>query len=172
MIIQKITLTKDNKENHHMVKKAKKAAVVKGIALEKNIASSISGLTAAFEAGAKAVESRSADAKKFLAENKRLAKKRAALVKRKKTTTNKIKKDPSNAEAKKVLRGIEKEITDISKQIAKLKPQKDTNAEELAALRSSLKRATAYVKGIEQADKVLNKPIKKKRRRTVTQKAA
>lgn len=153
-----------------MVKKVKKA-VIKGAVLEKSIASSIDNLTAALEAGTKAVESRSAEAKKHLAENKRLVKKRATLVKRKKTTTNKIKKDPSSAENKKVLRDIEKEITIIAKSIAKIKPQRDSNAEELAALRASLKRATAYVKGIQQADRVLNKPKKKIRRRTVTKAA-
>ena len=154
-----------------MVKKVNKA-VIKGAALENAIASSTNGLAAAFEAGTKAVESRSLEAKKHLAENKRLTKKRAILVKRKKTTTNKINKDPGSVESKKVLRGIEKEISDITKTIAKLKPQKDANSAELATLKSCLKRATAYVKGIAQADKALNTPKKKKSRRIVTKAAA
>ena len=143
--------------------------IAKSNALEKTITASVASLTSACNQSAIAVDSLSKVAKTLAKESMRLNKKRAVLLKRKKTAAAKQKKTPS-AENKKALLAVEKELTTISKEIAKVRPKKESNAVELRALREWLKRASAYTKGIESADKVLNKP-KKKVRRKVAKKA-
>ncbi len=142
----------------------KMKAIAKSSALEKTITASIESLASACNQSEIAVNSLSKVAKDLAKESMRLNKKRAILVKRKKTVTAKQKKNPS-ADSKKILQGVEKELTAIAKEIAKVKPIKESNAIELKVLKEWMKRASAYTKGIENADKVLNKPKKKARKK-------
>ena len=85
-------------------------------------------------------------------------------MKRKKLATTRVKKEAS-ADNKKALRDVTKELDTIKKELDKAKIAKDANNAELSELRTSLKRATVYRKGVAAADKVLNKPKKKARRK-------
>jgi hypothetical protein len=85
-------------------------------------------------------------------------------MKRKKTATAKDKKE-STGETRKTLKGVVKEIAAVKKVLDKAKVQKAANAAELAALKAGQRTATAYTKVIEKADKVLNKPKKKRRKK-------
>lgn len=143
--------------------KAKKKSVVKSAAVDKAIMAAIESLNAASEASAVAVATRAKDAKNFTAEGKRLAKKKAALAKRKKTAAVKLKKD-GTAAARKSLKDSEKELAVVTKDGAKNRVEKSVNAEELTGLKLGLKKVSAYLKVIEKSDKVLNKPKKKKRK--------
>lgn len=147
-------------------KKTKKKAVIKSSAVEKAIASSLENLTMALESTEKAIKERSATAKKLTSESKRLSKKRAILTRRKKTAKVKLTKTPDAAN-RKALKDVEKEIAVITKQITKSTPVKQENTSELASLKASHRQASAYVKGIQQADKVLAKPKKKRRKKRV-----
>jgi len=153
-----------------MAKVAKKSTV-KSSALEKTISTSIDSLSSAFSVSASAVETLSKDAKKLTLESKRLAKKRMMLMKRKKTAATKLKKTPDAAN-RKALKDVEKELAVVTKMIDKVKPQKTESAEELTALKACFRRVSAYMKSIEGADKVLNKPKKKVRKKRAKPRAA
>jgi len=146
--------------------KSKKATVMKSAALEKLVSGSMNNLQVACDDGAKAVATRSSEAKKLLAESKRISKKRAILIRRKKTTALKLKK-VADAATRKALREVEKELTAIKKMTDKVRIGKSALAEELKGLKENQRRAATYLKVIEKADKILNKPKKKKRRRRV-----
>jgi len=146
--------------------KSKKATVMKSAALEKLVSGSMDNLQVACDDGAKAIATRSGEAKKLLAESKRISKKRAVLIRRKKTTSMKLKK-VADAATRKILRDVEKELAAIKKVGEKVRASKSSLAEELKGLKENQKRAAAYLKVIEKADKILNKPKKKKRRRRV-----
>ncbi len=146
--------------------KSKKATVMKSAALEKLVSGSMNNLQVACDDGAKAVATRSSEAKKLLAESKRISKKRAILIRRRKTTALKLKK-VADAATRKALRDVEKELTAIKKMAEKVRINKTSLAEELKALKENQKRAATYLNVIEKADKILNKPKKKKRRRRV-----
>ena len=148
----------------------KTKAIAKSNVLEKTITASVASLASACNQSAVAVDSLSKVAKTLAKESSRLNKKRAVLMKRKKTAAAKQKKNP-NAENRKALQGVDKELTATSKEIAKVRPKKESNAVELKALRTWLQRASAYTKGIESADRVLNKPKKKARRKVAKKKA-
>ncbi len=146
--------------------KSKKATVMKSAVLEKLVSGSMNNLQVASDGGAKAIASRSAEAKKLLAESKRISKKRAILIRRKKTTSMKLKK-VADAATRKILRDVEKELAAIKKVGEKVRASKTSLAEELKGLKENQKRAATYLRVIEKADKILNKPKKKKRRRRV-----
>ena len=141
-----------------------KKPVVKSAALANVIEKSLAALGTANDNGEKAVAALSATAKKLTAEGKRLSKKRATLSRRKKATTAKIKKT-NDADAKKLLKATEKELNSIKKLAAKSSAAKKANAEELKGLKASAKRTKAYLAVIAKADKVLNKPKKKTRKK-------
>ncbi|NOZ54883.1 MAG: hypothetical protein GXP08_17405 [Gammaproteobacteria bacterium] len=132
--------------------------------MEKTISSSLDSLFSAFSNSADAVETLSKDAKKLALESKRLTKKRSALMKRKKIAAGKLKKSPDAAN-RKALKDVEKEIAGVTKLLDKVKPQKAASTEELMALKACFKKASAYMKSIEGADKTLNKPKKKIRKK-------
>jgi len=144
--------------------KAKKKAVVKSAAIAKTLDSALDGLTSICESGGKAVDERSKDAKKLAASSKRLGKKRMTLNKRKRTATTKLKKEAS-ADNRKALSAVVKELAMVTRELAKVKKEKDANTAELNGLKASVKRANAYMKGVASADKVLNKPKRKVRRK-------
>ncbi|NOY65824.1 MAG: hypothetical protein GXP13_00255 [Gammaproteobacteria bacterium] len=143
---------------------ATKKAVVKSAVMAKTLESALAGLATICESGGKAVDSRAKDGKKLAASSKRLSKKRATLGKRKKAAAAKLKKD-ATADNRNALKAVEKELAAVVKESAKVKKAKDANNAELSGLRVSVKCANAYVKGVAAADKVLNKPKKKRRKK-------
>ena len=146
-----------------MPKKSKKS-VAKSASVAKVVDNSVAALTAANSDSEKAVATLSAVAKKLTAEGKRLSKKRATLTKRKKTTTAKLKKT-GDAAAKKLLAATVKELNAVKKQATKSSAAKSANGDELKGLKASAKRTKTYLALITKADKVLNKPAKKKRKK-------
>jgi len=149
---------------------ATKKAVVKSAVMAKTLESALAGLATVCESGGNAVDSRAKDGKKLAASSKRLSKKRTTLGKRKKTAAARLKKD-ATADNRNALKAVEKELAMVSKEAAKVKKEKDANNAELSGLRDSVKRANAYAKGIAAADRVLNKPKKKARRKKVVKSA-
>jgi len=141
-----------------------KKKIIKNAALAKVIDSSLSNLEAATANGAKALAVATKNSKQSSAEGKRLSKKRITLIKRRKTASAKVKKDPIAAN-KKALNAVDKELAAIRKAAAKNKLVRVANFEELSGLRVSCRRLSAYSKAIAAADKALNKPKKKTRRR-------
>ncbi|VAX08620.1 hypothetical protein MNBD_GAMMA25-871 [hydrothermal vent metagenome] len=144
----------------------RKVTVMKSAALEKLVSGAMGDLESASNDGAQAIATCSNESKKMLAESKRISKKRALLTRRKKAASIKLKKAPA-ADTRKALRDVEKELTTVKRMADKLKPAKASLAEELKGLKEGQKRASAYLKVIVRADKILNKPKKKKRRRRV-----
>jgi len=144
--------------------KAKKKAIATSAAMAKTLESALGGLASICENGGKAVDTRAKDAKKLAASSKRLGKKRMTLNKRKSTATARLKKD-ATADNRKALSAVVKELGMVTRELAAVKKVKDANNAELAGLRASLKRATAYMKGVTSADRVLNKPKRKVRRK-------
>lgn len=142
----------------------KKKPIAKAVMVEKSLENALVNLEAAFESGTNAVAERSQTGSQSAKLVARLSKKRVALMKRKKLATDRVKKEAS-VDNKKALRDLTKELDTIKKELDKAKIAKDANNAELNPLRAALKRVTAYRKGIATADKVLNKPKKKKRRR-------
>ncbi|GJM05782.1 MAG: hypothetical protein DHS20C09_17780 [marine bacterium B5-7] len=141
-----------------------KKTIIKNAALAKVIDNSLTNLEAATANGAKALALATKNSKQSAAEGKRLSKKRITLIKRRKTASAKAQKDPIAAN-KKALSAVDKELAAIRKAAAKNKVVRAANFEELSGLRVSCRRLSAYSKAITAADKVLNKPKKKTRRR-------
>ena len=137
---------------------------IKNAALAKVIDSSLTNLEAATANGSKALALATKNNKQLSAEGKRLSKKRIALIKRRKTAAAKAQKDPIAAN-KKALSAVDIELAAIRKAAAKNKVVKAAIFEELSGLRVSCRRLSAYNKAISAADRVLNKPKKKTRRR-------
>lgn len=145
-------------------KKAKKKALIKGGALEKLVDSAVDNMKSALASGSAAIDVHSKEVKSLNTLSARLRKKRAALLKRKKATSSKLKKSP-NAESRKLLRDVERELVSVRKELGKTTSAKEAAAGELSVLKSNFKKVSLYSKGIEKADKALNKPAKKKKRR-------
>ncbi len=144
--------------------KAKKPASAASIA--KKIQVATENLLTAKNDGEVAASSLEKDRKKLLAENKRITKKRAVLSRKKKAAANRLKKTP-NAENRKAVNSISKELTAVSKAGVKARAAKSANAEELNSVKTSLKQASAYIAQMAKADKQLNKPKKKRARKRV-----
>ncbi len=142
----------------------KKKPVIKNAALAKVIDTSLANLEAATANGAKALALATKKSKQSSAEGKRLSKKRVALIKRSKTAAAKVKKDPVAANNN-ALKTVVKELAAIRKEVAKNKIVRVANFEELSGLRVNCRRLATYGKALTAADKVLNKPKKKTRRR-------
>lgn len=144
--------------------KAKKS-IAKSAAVEKGLADAMERLAKTFAAGDQAVDSRTKDGKKFAVAVKRLSKRKAILGKKKKTAGNRIKKDPTK-ENKATLRAIVKDLTSTTRDLTKAQAVKKVNATELAALKATHKRTSAYTKAVGAADKILNKAPKKRKTKT------
>ena len=142
----------------------KKKPVVKNAALVKVIDTSLANLGTATTNGAKALALATKKSKQSSAEGKRLNKKRVTLIKRQLTAKAKANKDPVAAN-KNALKAVDKELAAIRKAVAKNKVVNSANFAELSGLRVSCRRLTAYGKALAAADRVLNKPKKKARRR-------
>jgi len=147
-----------------MAKTVKKVSVVSSLAVEKTIETSVGNLAKACSDAAAAVATKTKETSKLAAEIKRCSKKRVTLMKRKKIAANKLKKE-SSADNRKALKEVEKEITSVAKELGKFKPIKASVSEELTALKGHYKRVAAYVGAFEKADKILNKPKKKLKKR-------
>ncbi|NOG61362.1 MAG: hypothetical protein HND53_12735 [Proteobacteria bacterium] len=143
---------------------AAKKTVKKNAALVKATDTSLANLEAAAADAAKALAAATKKSKQSSAEGKRLSKKRVALIKRNKTAAEKAKKNPI-AENKKALAAVAKELTAVRKEAAKNKIVRAADYAELSGLRMTNRRLAAYGKVLATADKVLNKPKKKVRRR-------
>lgn len=143
--------------------KTTKKSIIKSASVDVKIASAIENLMRASNDGENAIAVRSKDGAKFAAEVKKLTKKRATLIKRKKTAAKKAAKLPS-AETRQVLRTVEKDLAGTKKNLDKAKAQKSENAGELTALKAGHRKVAAYLKAIGQADKMLNKSKKKARK--------
>ena len=143
-------------------KKAKKT--VKGATHLKTVDSAIASINDVAAAATNAVITTEKEYKKLAKTAKSINKKRASLMKKVKTATNRMKKDASAAN-KKAVAVVKKDIAAIKKEIDKHQSMKSAVSEELATLKSASKRAVAYAKAVTGADKVLNKPKKKKRKK-------
>jgi hypothetical protein len=137
----------------------KNRTIAKSAAVTKNIEAALASLGAACVAGDRAVATRSKDAKSLAAATKRLSRKRAVLIKRKRVSAKRAKATPSG-ETKKALRAVLKELATTKSQLGKARTAKGVNAVELAALKAAQRRATAYAKAIAQADKSLGEATK------------
>ncbi len=124
--------------------------------VEKNLAAALEKIAVATAAGHKAVTSRSRDGKKLAVAVKRLAKRRAALVKRKKVASRRARKAGSG-ETRRALRQVIKELATTSKALTKAKAVRAANAGELAALKPAQRRASGYSKAIAQIDRSLRR---------------
>ena len=133
-----------------------KRAIAKSAAVTKNIESALASLGTACVAGDSAVAKRGKDGKSLAAATKRLSKKRATLIKRKRLSAKRAKSSPSG-ETRKALRAVIKELASTKKQLVKARAAKDVNAVELTALKIAQRRATAYAKAIAHADRTLGK---------------
>jgi len=146
-----------------MAKKSKKP-VARSAAIDKKTSSALESLASACVNGKNAIDARTGVNKKLAANLKRLRKKRATLVKRKISAAAKVKKSPS-AETKKYLKTVINNLASVTKEAVKTRAQKRPIAEELVALKAGQLKAVAYVKTIDAANKQLNKPKKKKKKR-------
>jgi len=151
-------------EKRPVKKKSKK--VVKGAASHKAVDSAIATINDVAASATKAVIAVDKEYKKLSKTAKRLNKKRAALMKKSRSAAKRLKKD-ANAANKKAATIIKKDIAVIKKEAEKVNKLKSIASEELATLKAASKRAIAYVKGVTSADKALNKPKKKRRKKKV-----
>jgi hypothetical protein len=142
----------------------KKKTIAKSASVEKNLATALEKLNAACSDGDKAVAARGKIARTLNAESRRLNKRRGTLVRRSKAAAAKAKAAPSAA-ARKELREAVTELAATRKALVKNRAAKAVNSPELKALKAAQRQANAYGKAIAQADKVLSKPPKKRRKR-------
>jgi chromosome segregation ATPase len=142
---------------------AKAKPVIKAAALSKTLDTHADSLHTASSHAATAVTAKTAEAKKLTTDVKRHTKKKATLYKRIKTATARLRKDASAAN-KKAAATVTKEYNAIKAALDKSRAHKALVAAELTALKAASKRLNAYTKAVAAADKVLNKPVKKKRK--------
>lgn len=154
-----------------MASKKKTNKVVSCASSEKSVNAALESLTDMLAASAKAVIAVGKENKTLAAAAKRLSKKRAALTKKKKNASARVKKE-ANADNKKALKAIVKELTSVKNEASKIATKKTAVLAELNGLKTVSKRAAAYTKAIDSADKVLNKPKKKKRKKKAVKKVA
>lgn len=134
--------------------KKRTRGVAKSAAVEKDLETSLAKLASACEAGSKAVASRSKDAKRLATTTKRLGRKRSTLIKRKRLAAKRAKTSPSG-ETRKALRTTVKELAATRSLLEKTRTVKTANATELAALKATQRRASAYAKAILRAERAL-----------------
>jgi peptidyl-tRNA hydrolase len=134
--------------------KKRKRGVAKSAAVEKDLETSLAKLAAACAAGDVAVASRSKEAKQLASTTKRLGRKRAALIKRKRLAAKRAKATPSG-ETRRTLLTTVKDLTATRAKLEKARTVKAANITELAALKVAQRRANAYAKAIARADKAL-----------------
>lgn len=141
--------------------------VAKSASVEKNVATAVEKLSTACKDSEKAVAARNRLRKQLASELRRLNKRRGVLLRRKQKASQKAKAEPSRENVQ-AARTAEKELVATRKALTKARAARAVNAPELAALKTVQRQAKAYQSAIEKADKVLNKP--KKRRRATKKK--
>lgn len=139
-----------------------KKPVTKNSVIATSIESSVYNLEAALDKANKAVTARSAESKKLLNETRRLRKRRATQMGKKKRAITADKKN-STVDSRKAVRAITAELTATSKALAKATATRQTVLEELSGLKQSQKMLNGYVKGINAADRTIARSQKKKR---------
>jgi hypothetical protein len=138
---------------------AKAKSIAKSEFVERNLEAGLAKLEVAAKAGARALAVRSKDGKKIATTVKRLAKKRASLLKRKKVASKRAKRAPSG-ETRKALRSVVRELAGTTKLLGKARTTKAAQAVELAALRLASRRATGYARAIAQIDRLVRRASK------------
>ena len=141
----------------------KKRAIVKSVAVTKNIETALMALGTACIAGDRAVATRSTIGKRLAAVTKRLSKKRRTLAKRKRLAAKRAKATPSG-ETRKALRAVVRELAMTKVWLVKARLAKGVNAVELAALKGAQRRASAYARAIVGAEVALAKTAKRRAR--------
>ncbi len=136
--------------------------VISAADLDKTINTSTEALSKACGAANTAVTKKIAEAKKISTNISRLLKKKATLTKRSKAAVTRHKKSPIAAN-KKSMDTVAKELKLTQEALGNARAGKIVVLEELSTLRSTAKRVNAYTKAISAADKVLNKPVRKRR---------
>jgi hypothetical protein len=147
-----------------MSKITKRKTAVKGESIGNRLDAAIASITEASNDVSKALKFRSSESKKLIASVKRLNKKRAALAKRAQTAAARWKKSAS-AEHKKALGSIQKELVAVRKLLVKTRSERGAAAAELAVVKSVKRKVAAHAGAVGQADKVLNKPKKKQKKK-------
>jgi hypothetical protein len=143
---------------------ASKKPVARNTVIANSIDNAVYNLEVALEKANKAVTVRSAESRKLLNEVRRLRKRHAAQMKRKKRAIATEKKN-STADTRKSVRTTTSELNATKKAITKATASRQAVLEELAGLKDSQKSVAAYVKGIYAADRMIEKSKKKKRTR-------
>ncbi|MFO0737497.1 MAG: hypothetical protein U0270_16515 [Labilithrix sp.] len=138
--------------------------IAKSTAVTKNIEAALDSLGTACEAGDRAVARRTKDGKSFAAATKRLSKKRAVLIKRKRLSAKRAKASPSG-ETRRALKAVIKELASTKSKLLKAREVQSINAAELTALKSAQRRAAAYAKAILQAEASLSNTGKGSRKK-------
>jgi hypothetical protein len=131
-------------------------SVAKSEFVEKHLATALERLELAAAAGQKAVAVRLRDGKKLAVAVKRLAKRKGALVKRKKLASRRARKSPSG-ETRRALKAAVRELTTTTAALAKAKAAKAAHATEFTALRTAHRRAAGYARAIAQVDRALRR---------------
>ena len=139
---------------------AKKKPIIRSTQFVNTIDTSVERLNEALNKGKVAVAKRSKDSLQQLALIRRLKKRKQALLNRKTRATAKQKKAPS-AEIAKQIRDSRRKIKSFKKQLTKATAFRQANLAEVSVLRANLRRASAYVRAINSAEKQLNKQKKR-----------
>ena len=139
----------------------KNKAVARNSVIANSIVSAVYNLETALEKVNRAVTSRSAESKKLLNESRRLRKRHTTQMNRKKRAIAADKKN-STVDTRKAVRVATSELNATKKAITKAAGSRQLVLDELSGLKESQKRVTAYVKGINAADRAIEKSKKKK----------
>jgi len=140
----------------------KKKPVTRNSVIANSIDTSVYNLEVALDNANKAVTVRSAESRKLLNEIRRLRKRRATQMGKKKRAIAADKRN-STVDSRKAVRTITSELNATTKAIAKATPARQAVLEELSGLKNSQKMLNGYVKGISAADRVIARSKKKKR---------
>ncbi len=140
----------------------KKKPVTRNSVIANSIDTSVYNLEVALDNANKAVTVRSAESRKLLNEIRRLRKRRATQMGKKKRAIAADKRN-STVDSRKAVRTITSELNTTTKAIAKATPARQAVLEELSGLKNSQKMLNGYVKGISAADRVIARSKKKKR---------
>ncbi len=142
----------------------KKKPLTKNSVIANSIESAVYNLEVSLEKADKAVTARSSESKKLLNESRRLRKRRATLMGKKKRAIAADKKN-STGDSRKAVRTITSELAATRKVLDKATTIRQAVLEELSGLKASQKILSAYVKGIYAADRAIARSKKKTARR-------
>ena len=142
----------------------KRATVTKNSVIANSIEASVATMMTSLNKVDKAVAVSAKESKKLLAESRRLRKRRASLLGKKKRAIAANKRN-STGDTRKAVKSTKAELAKVTKEAAKSTAARAAVTTELAGLKSSQKELAAYVKGIAAVDRKLAKPKKKSRRK-------